>query len=52
VCSSDLVSCIDTHLNRVSKRLRLGLREPVAIAPWGRDLWIADYGSGLIRITP
>jgi DNA-binding beta-propeller fold protein YncE len=46
------VSCIDTHLNRVSRRLRLGLREPVAIAPWGHDLWIADYGSGLIRVTP
>ena len=46
------VSCIDTRLNRVTKRLRLGLREPVAIAPWGHDLWIADYGTGLIRITP
>jgi membrane associated rhomboid family serine protease len=47
------VSCIDTQRNRLSKRLRLGLRQPVAVASWEHDLWIADSeGSALVRIRP
>jgi hypothetical protein len=34
----------------VTERVRRGVREPIAVVPVGDDLWIADYGTGLVRI--